>query len=420
MKPSHQVIFVCNTVGFPNGTAPSARVNAYGRGLVGLGVKVNVLCLETSEDPKVGIFNQDVTGQKDGIQFEYTSGATVKGSSFLLRRWLSFKGIWVGLKRVFELSRQAQSSIVILYGDYFVISILFAIAARLSGSLYLLEKSEKPFYTQENHKYWKYYVWLYKRTIYKLFDGILVISDYLHEYFAPLIRSKARLLKIPILVDINEYAKQNLSNVKPDLEGRYIAYCGLLNEQKDGVETLMKAFARISPDFPDVTLCLIGNSYNNDMIPKYRGLAKQYHVENQVFFTGQLPRKEIPRYLAHATVLALARPSSPQAQAGFPTKLGEYLATGNPVAVTQVGELSSYLEDAVTVYFSPPDDVDAFSCRLEYILSHPDEARMVGENGQSVAKTKFDIHENALLLKQFIDSFSNSAVKIKKPEYYSD
>ncbi len=54
-------------------------------------------------------------------------------------------------------------------------------------------------------------------------------------------------------------------------------------------------------------------------------------------------------------------PDSKQAQGGFPTKLGEYLATGNPVCATTVGEIPDYLVDGESVYFAVPGSVDSFA-----------------------------------------------------------
>ena len=50
-------------------------------------------------------------------------------------------------------------------------------------------------------------------------------------------------------------------------------------------------------------------------------------------FTGRTSPEVMPQILTDASILALARPNNVQSQNGFPTKLGEYLATGNPVAI---------------------------------------------------------------------------------------
>lgn len=60
----------------------------------------------------------------------------------------------------------------------------------------------------------------------------------------------------------------------------------------------------------------------------------------------------MPQMLKNAEALVLDRPNSLQAQYGFPTKLGEYLLTGNPVVVTKVGDIPLYLKDGVSALLS--------------------------------------------------------------------
>ena len=116
-----------------------------------------------------------------------------------------------------------------------------------------------------------------------------------------------------------------------------------------------------------------------------------------------MPRGDVPRYLKGAGLLALARPFSLRSQAGFSTKLGEYLATGNPIVVTVTGEIANYLQDRVNVYLSPPDDVGSFAKCLREALSSPDDARGVGQRGREVALTHFDFHSHGVRLHEFIN-----------------
>jgi glycosyltransferase involved in cell wall biosynthesis len=72
---------------------------------------------------------------------------------------------------------------------------------------------------------------------------------------------------------------------------------------------------------------------------KHLKLIREYRLEGRIQWKGEVPRDQIPAILQHASLLVLPRPESKQAQGGFPTKLGEYLATGNPVCSTRVGEI---------------------------------------------------------------------------------
>ena len=125
-------------------------------------------------------------------------------------------------------------------------------------------------------------------------------------------------------------------------------------------------------------------------------------------------RNDLPMYLAQASILVLARPSSRQSEAGFPTKLGEYLATGKPVLVTRTGEIGSYLVDNFNVFFAPPDDISAFAERIRYILQNPEEASAVGRHGQEAALRFFDYRENGRKLNAFLDQLTNTKFQLKK------
>ena len=105
----------------------------------------------------------------------------------------------------------------------------------------------------------------------------------------------------------------------------------------------------------------------------------------------------------NANVLALARPDSHQAQGGFPTKLGEYLATGKPVCVTSVGEISDYLKDNISAFIAEPGNVDSFIDALNRVLCNAKHAEYVGLNGKIVAEKEFSIDIQSKRLATFLN-----------------
>lgn len=393
------IVVLCNSgIGFPNGLAPTARVTAYARGLVQNGCRVLVLCLDTSERHDVPLSNRAVSGTVGGIDFEYTPGRTLRGANVLRRRWLPIKGRLVAAQRILARQRHEQVEAILLYPDSAGAGVLFWLVARLCGATYLLGKSELPAVHARNSRLAMLLLPLYVRVAYRLFDGIIVVSEYLRHYFTPFIRRDAALLKIPINVDICEFAVA----ANEAQSGKYIAYCGTLNEAKDGVLSLLRAFALTVKDFPDVKLYLVGDSDAASQVPQYKRFAAELHIADRVVFTGTVPRERVPGYLAGAYALALARPSSQQAQSGFPTKLGEYLAAGRPVVITKTGEIEHYLRDGESAFMAPADDVSAFAARLHYVLSNPAEAARVGEAGRDVARRYFDFRDNAAMVKSFV------------------
>jgi glycosyltransferase involved in cell wall biosynthesis len=245
----------------------------------------------------------------------------------------------------------------------------------------------------------------YGRGFIRRFDLVVAITRYLAEYARPYLRAGADAIVIPIMVDCNEYR----SDQPPATDPRFVTYVGMLNERKDGVATLMKAFAAIAADFPDVRLRLIGDSDDPRVsnVTEFRRVAAGLGIADRVEFTGQVRRDEIPALLADSSVLVLARPSSQQADAGFPTKLGEYLASGRPVVVTSTSDISEYLTDGESACLVPPDDVDALSGRLSSALADP-EAAAIGAAGRVVAERCFDYHESGRTLAEALSRMRGS------------
>jgi glycosyltransferase involved in cell wall biosynthesis len=136
--------------------------------------------------------------------------------------------------------------------------------------------------------------------------------------------------------------------------------------------------------------------------PNHQKLIKQYGLQNKVFWKGEYPRNEIPAIIKNATLLVLPRPDSKQAQGGFPTKLGEYLATGNPVCATTVGELPQYLTDNESIYFAKPGSIDSFADAMIKALSNLKEAQLIAKKGREVAEKHFNKDIQSKLLYNFL------------------
>ena len=95
--------------------------------------------------------------------------------------------------------------------------------------------------------------------------------------------------------------------------------------------------------------------------------------------------------IKQAAILALARPPSHQADGGFPTKLGEYLATGNPVCVTKTGGIPDYLSDEGNAFLAEPGSVESFCDALMRATADPLRAKKVGKNGRATAEKSFSM-----------------------------
>lgn len=217
-------------------------------------------------------------------------------------------------------------------------------------------------------------------------DGLFVISTSLKTFFEAQGISGKKIHILNMVVDSNRFAYVEKRNVSE----KYIAYCGTVDNNKDGVDDLIKAFHLVSNMHPDIKLYIIGGFLRREEQKSNLALIARLGLENRIVLTGMVAAADMPQLLSNAFCLALDRPDNLQAQYGFPTKLGEYLLTANPVVVTSVGDLGLFLKDKVSAYFARPSDYLDFADKLEYVITHPNEAREVGRRGKAVALSQFD------------------------------
>ena len=225
-----------------------------------------------------------------------------------------------------------------------------------------------------------------------------VMTETLITHFQKMAKPDAKFFHLPMTVDLFRFQDTiYLEKYKKP----YIAFTGTYTNAKDGVDVLIHAFARTVKDFPDYHLYLAG-FYHYD-VPIQQKLIADYQLDDKITYLNVLNKEQIPPFILNADLLVLSRPDSRQAQGGFPTKLGEYLATGNPVCVTRVGEIPDYLEDNISAFMAEPGDVDSFADAMRRALSDKENARRVGLNGRKVAEDNFSVDVQAKRLFEFLE-----------------
>ena len=226
-------------------------------------------------------------------------------------------------------------------------------------------------------------------------SGLFVISNPLREYYENLGIDPSKIHVLNMTVDVERF--KNIK--KAACREKYIAYCGNVSNNKDGVDILIKSFALVCKKRPDIKLFIIGKTPSQTEASDNLRLIKSLGIEERIVFTGVVSSEQMPQLLKDAVVLALARPDNLQAKYGFPTKLGEYLLTENPVVVTSVGDIPLFLKDGVSALISEPSNVEMFAEKLLWALDNPGEASAVGKAGAAVAAEFFnsDIETKKLL-----------------------
>ena len=343
------------------------RVLALARGLSLGGENIRIVYLAASEEQKCGDCIPNVS-------FEYWGDGLSKNNQILG----IISSAW---KLLFCLPKET----IYYYGMNPFVMVLLS----LHNRKYLHELTEYPGFIFGNGKVGQVKKKIHVRFMKKC-QKVFVISKHLKDYCVENCVREDKVGILNMFVD-----RSRFKGIERNFSEKYIAYCGNGENFKDGVNILIKAFALVAQKYNDIKLIIVGRGPQADWENQH-SLVKEYCLENRVNMMGKVNPDEIPSILMNAEVLALARPDNIQAAYGFPTKVGEYLATGCPVVLTRVGELEDFLTDGISCLFAEPDSPEDFADKLCWVLENPDEAAIIGSNGKKIVENCFDnIHESS-------------------------
>lgn len=292
----------------------------------------------------------------------------------------------------FLVGKLSPKDVLIIYGETPLTYLYGYIRKRTN---FLIEKTEYPLHTIiKNLPTITYNRSVRNLNSYHKAAGLITCSTALKNYF---LEYNSEIFISPLIVDMMEFADTPATN-KPPIEDKYIAYCGSLNNNKDGVPILIRSFERFHAIHSDVKLVIIGPG-SKQSVEQLILLIKDCGLSDFVMLPGPLPHDELSGWLKHAVMLALARPNNKQAEGGMPSKVGEYLATGVPCVVTNVGDLHLYMQDGRDCYMAEPDSVDSFYEKMIHCYD-ADNTSLV-KCAQETAK-EFDYKKQAALLGEYL------------------
>jgi glycosyltransferase involved in cell wall biosynthesis len=179
------------------------------------------------------------------------------------------------------------------------------------------------------------------RIVNKKLDGLIVISDYLENYY-----KNQPIVKIPPLIDINDEKWQlNLSNTHNNLNAIRLIYFGNPGEDKDDILLLIKIFIKLENIF---FLDVYGIN-----ISDLKSIPPKIDLPNNVRFHGFINHELVLNKVKEASFSVFFRnPNSRVVKAGFPTKLVESITCGTPVITVFKSDYAKYLTSAEVIFIN--------------------------------------------------------------------
>jgi len=142
--------------------------------------------------------------------------------------------------------------------------------------------------------------------------------------------------------------------------GYFLAY--------EGVDELVRGFARMLGKVPETRLLLVGTGPVEALV---RSEAERLGITTRVIFAGAVPHAEISRYYSVCDVVVYPRPSRRSTELTTPLKPLEAMAMEKTVIASSVGGLRELVRDGETGLLYPPGDEERLGEVLAAVAIDP-------------------------------------------------
>ena len=138
------------------------------------------------------------------------------------------------------------------------------------------------------------------------------------------------------------------------------------------LDTLIRAFAEVAPEFPQAQLWLVGEG---PLLGNLQQLAGELLPAGACRFIP--PQADLRPLFRQAGLLALSSRTE-----ALPNVVLEAMAAGLPVAATAVGGVPELVTPARTGWLAEPSDPPALAAALRRLLANPEQCRDFGREGR--------------------------------------
>jgi glycosyltransferase involved in cell wall biosynthesis len=205
--------------------------------------------------------------------------------------------------------------------------------------------------------------------------------------------SKLHIIRCGLKLDKLPVRAENLLGVR-------IISVGRLSPEK-GQAGLLKAFAALAPNYPQLELTLVGDGPESDRL---RATAEKLGISDRVRFAGRLGEQASLEEIAKADILAVASFIE-----GLPIVLMEAMAMGTAVVATRVAGIPELVEDGKTGLLFTPSNWNELTDRIRCLLDDRSLRERLSSRAREKVAEEFDIRRSANHLQRLFSEGSRDA-----------
>jgi glycosyltransferase involved in cell wall biosynthesis len=230
----------------------------------------------------------------------------------------------------------------------------------------------------------------FHRMLYRRAFAVVACSEGLRSELLMLDPALARnSLVIHNGIDIPTFmAPVDRETLPAELEGRpFLLHIGTFAYGK-GQDLLLRAFAPIAREHPDLLLVLIGKPATISGL--VRQMIAELGLRNQVLLFENVPHTRIPVFLVHTRLFVFSsRWVRGEYGEGFPLVILEAAAAGAPVVSTATSGIDEILVDGVNGRIVPLEDVAALAQAMRDCLADAEGTKRMAAALHATVRDRF-------------------------------
>jgi len=369
------------SMNFPSGGAGATYLNLFCRGLKDNGCKIRVFLLKGHAFGNFGHKKTMNNISEDGIPYTYL-GFRYRPKNMIFKLLEEFVSIACLIVLLFSFAGKSRRIKLLVYNSEFQYNLPIYLVVKLLGikrSVFVAEIIDKSEYGTSFRRLVRMGHLLNFKYLNRKSDKLMLFSHYLKNEYVKMGYDEKNIIVQPNLTDFKFWEPV-------DQEIKYsLGYSGA-PYLKDGLSDLFKSIKILKDKNINVTLLVIGDIiFGKSLIPALEKECEELGISQYVTFTGLVESSQVKKYMLQCQILAITRPDTIQTKAGFPTKLGEYIATKKPILTTNFGDMEKYFTDGLNIVMASCGDPESIADKINWMLENKEELELIAKRGYDVA-----------------------------------
>jgi glycosyltransferase involved in cell wall biosynthesis len=399
-KLKHRFVLITSS-NFPIGGAGANYLNLFCKGLFSNDISVHVYLLKGFAFGNYSNNGKRRNVTEYGVPYNYLSFKK-RPENIFLKLCDEFLSILSLIKLLFSLLRHRKSTTLLVYNNELQSNIpiyLLAKLFRIKIVTFVPEFYDKAIFKGSIFRKLKWYGFLLNfYWLNRMSDKLIVFSHFLKDEY---LKRGFKLQDIYVQPNLTDF---EFWKTTPEQKIFTVGYSGTPSI-KDGLFDLFKAISILKNGMSDVRLLVIGDStFGKSLIPDLKAESQKLGISERVTYTGLVELSMVKKHLSECKILAITRQGTKQTRAGFPTKLGEYFATGRPVLSTNFGDIEKYFTDDVDLVMAESGNPESIAQKIKWMIENEDRSEIIAQTGCKKAKDLLDYNKSVVIMIQFINN----------------